>query len=127
MRISDLAAVSLGVTVNSILLWQKGLGEIGCYKIVMAKKSSLLIFRSLKSYDVGGEPRFGIFNRIFNEVFCSVVLFNFTTFIMKLKIDRSFRFFMSYSNVFTVLIYHFRSCPTLLRSLLKQRSTQNER
>jgi len=38
MRISDLAAVLFGVTVNSILLWQKGLGEIGCYKIVMAKK-----------------------------------------------------------------------------------------
>ena len=38
MRISDLTAVLLGVTVNSILLWQKGLGEIGCYKIVMAKK-----------------------------------------------------------------------------------------
>ena len=38
MRISDLAAVLFGVTVNSILLWQKGLGEIGYYKIVMAKK-----------------------------------------------------------------------------------------
>ena len=37
MRISDLTALLSGVTVN-ILLWQKGLGEIGCYKIVMAKK-----------------------------------------------------------------------------------------
>lgn len=40
MRISGQNAVLFGVTVN-ILLWQKGLGEIGCYKIVMAKRISL--------------------------------------------------------------------------------------